>query len=83
MSQMMKRNGGKAPNVKIQAPVAQLGTLGPAIETFDNVAITNAGQKAGYDVWEGRVTVDNWTLGPISVSVLDGKGVEADVVMVD
>jgi hypothetical protein len=83
VSRMMRRDGGKAPIVKIQAPVAQLGTLGPAIETFDNVAVTSVGQKAGYDVWEGIVTVDDWTLGPISVSVLDRNGVEVDVVMVD
>ena len=80
---VMRRDGGKAPNVKVQAPVAQDGTLGPAIQTFDNVAFTSAGQKAGYDVWEGSVTVDDWTLGPISVSVLDERGVEVDVVMVD
>ena len=79
----MRRDGGGAPNVKVEAPIAQLGTLGPAIETLDDVALASAGQKAGYEVWNGSVIVDGWTLGPISVSVLDGKGGEVDVVMDD
>lgn len=83
MSRMMRRDGGKAPKVKIEAPVGQSGTLGPATTTFDNVGATNAGQKAGYGIWKGSVTVEDWTLGPISVSVVNGKGEEIDVSMVD
>jgi len=79
----MRRDGGKAPKVKIQAPVGQSGTLGPAIATFDDVSVTNAGQKAGYGIWQGSVTVEDWTLGPISVSAVDGEGKEIDVAMVD
>lgn len=83
VSRMMKRDGAKAPNVSIQAPVAQEGTLGPKIEAFNNVAVAGVGQKAGYDVWEGSVIVYDWTLGPLSISVLDGKGAEVDVAMVN
>lgn len=79
----MRKAGGKTPSVKLQAPVEQAGTLGPAIKTLDDVAVTNVGQKAGYDVWEGSVTFEDWTLGPISVSIVGGNGEEVDVVMVD
>lgn len=81
-SRLTRGDSGSAPHVRIEAPVGQLGTLGPAITTFNNVAVSNAGQKADYDFWEGSVTVNGWTLGPISVSVLDADGVELDVVMV-
>lgn len=83
MGRMMKRDNLTAPSVSIQAPVAQVGTLGPRIETFDDVAVTSAAQKAGYYVWEGSVTVEDWTLGPLSISVLNENGDEVDVAMVD
>jgi len=83
VGRMMKRDNSTAPSVSIQAPVAQVGTLGPRIETFDDVAVTSAAQKAGYYVWEGSVTVEDWTLGPLSISVLNENGDEVDVAMVD
>lgn len=83
MSRMIRRDGGEAPNLRIQVPVGQSGTLGPAITTFNKLGATNAGQKAGYEIWEGSVTVEDWTLGPISVSIVDGNGDEIDVLMVD
>ncbi|TVY30360.1 WSC domain-containing protein [Lachnellula hyalina] len=83
VGRMMKRDNSTAPSVSIQAPVAQVGTLGPRIETFDDVAVTSVAQKAGYYVWEGSVTVEDWTLGPLSISVLNENGDEVDVAMVD
>jgi hypothetical protein len=68
-----------APAVKVQVPVGQQGTLGPAIETFNNVAVNNAGRKAGYDLWAGSVDVGALATGAPSVAILDGEGKEADV----
>ncbi|TVY44967.1 WSC domain-containing protein [Lachnellula occidentalis] len=86
-SRVMKRDSMKrdsvAPSISIQAPVAQQGTLGPRIETWDHVPVASVGWKAGYEIWEGGVSVHDWTEGPISVSVRDGEGGEVDVVMVD
>ncbi|PMD54073.1 heme peroxidase [Hyaloscypha bicolor E] len=68
-----------APTVKVQVPVGQQGTLGPAIKTFDNVAVNNTGRKAGYELWAGSVDVGALATGALSVAILDGEGKEVDV----
>lgn len=69
----------EAPNVKIQAPVGQQGTLGPAIKTFGDVAVSSAGKKAGYELWDGSVYVGSLATGALSIAVLDERGNEIDV----
>jgi hypothetical protein len=68
-----------APTVQVQVPVGQQGTLGPAIKTFDNVAVNNAGKKAGYELWAGSVDVGALATGALSVAILDGEGKETDI----
>ncbi|KAN0106079.1 peroxidase [Hyaloscypha variabilis] len=67
-----------APSVKVQAPVPQQGTLGPAIKTFDSVAVNNVGRKKGYALWGGSVDVGVVT-GAVSVVVLNEGGKEVDI----
>ncbi len=67
------------PNVKIQAPVGQQGTLGPAIKTFSDVAVRSAGKKAGYELWEGSIDIGSLATGALSIAVLDERGNEIDV----
>lgn len=56
-------------------PVPQMGTLGPAISVFNNVAVVNVGQKAGYDLWQGRVEINAVATGAMTVEVLEGDKV--------
>jgi hypothetical protein len=53
--------------------------LGPAIKTFNNAVVNNAGMKAGYDLWAGSVDVGALATGVLSVAILDGEGKEVDV----
>lgn len=64
--------------MRVQAPVGQQGTLGPKIETFESVAVTNVGTKGGYVLWGGSVDVGVVT-GAVSLTVLDAEGSEVDV----
>ena len=64
--------------MKVQAPVPQQGTLGPAIKTFDSVAVNNLGRKKGYALWGGSVDVGVVT-GAVSVVVLNEGGKEVDI----
>lgn len=68
-----------SPTVRVQAPIPQQGTLGPAIKTFENVVVSNMGKKGGYVLWAGSVDIGLNTTGALSVSVLDGKGSVVDV----
>jgi hypothetical protein len=67
------------PTVKVQVPVGQQGTLGPAIKMFDSVAVTTAGNKAGYELWAGAVDVGALRTGALSVTILDEEGKDVDV----
>jgi hypothetical protein len=69
----------KGPTVNVQVPVPQQGTLGPAIKTFDNVAVDSVGRKAGYVLWAGSVDVGSLAAGALSVAILDAEGKEVDV----
>jgi hypothetical protein len=63
--------------IKISAPVPQTGTLGPAIATFDNVAVRSVGRKAGYDLWQGSVDLDALATGAVTVEILQsGKVID-------
>ncbi|KAF8850584.1 heme peroxidase [Acephala macrosclerotiorum] len=73
---------GSTPTVSVQAPVGQMGTLGPAISTFSNVAMSEVGSKAGYTLWSGSVNIGTNSTGPMSVAVLDSKGDELDILFV-
>lgn len=73
---------GSTPTVSVQAPVGQMGTLGPAISTFSNVAVSKGGSKSGYTLWSGLVDAGNNVTGPVSVAVLDSKGDELDILFV-
>jgi hypothetical protein len=73
---------GSVPTVNVQAPVGQTGTLGPAITTFSNVAVSKVGSKAGYTLWSGLVDIGTTATGPASVAVLDSKGKEIDILFV-
>lgn len=66
---------GSAPNVTVSVPIPQMGTLGPAISVFNNVAVVNVGQKAGYDLWQGRVEINTLATGAVTVEVLEGDKV--------
>ena len=65
--------------MKVQVPVPQQGTLGPAIKTFGHVAVSNVGRKAGYQLWDGSVDVGALATGALSVVVLDEDGREVDI----
>lgn len=71
-----------SPKIRVQAPVPQTGTLGPAIKTFENVAVKRVGVTAGYRLWSGTVDVGGLATGAVSVAVLDGRGGEVDVAFV-
>lgn len=74
--------GSDSPIVNLQAPVAQMGTLGPAISKFSNIAISNIGSRAGYTLWSGSVDVGTGLTGPVSIALLDNNGDEIDLVFV-
>jgi hypothetical protein len=76
---LRERSGSAAPLVKVQVPVGQQGTLGPAIKTFSGVVVSNVGSKAGYELWGGSVDVGALATGPLSVAVASREGVEIDV----
>lgn len=72
-----KKRYTSAPTVKIQVPIPQQGTLGPAIKNFDNVPTSNLGRKAGYELWAASVEVGALATGSMSVAVLvEGKEVD-------
>ena len=65
--------------MKVQVPVPQQGTLGPAIKTFEDVTVRNVGKKAGYGLWGGSLEVGALATGALSVVVLDEDGREVDI----
>lgn len=67
------------PLVEIEAPVGQLGTLGPAIQKSSNVTVTQVGQKAGYQLWSGSLDLGTAATGPVQVAILGSKGQEMDI----
>jgi hypothetical protein len=67
------------PIVKIEVPVGQQETLGPAIATFDNLDISHVGVYAMYDLWQGSLDVGDLATGPLTVAILDEKGDEIDI----
>lgn len=68
-----------APIVEIKAPVGQSGTLGPAIQKSSSVAVTQIGQKAGYQLWSGSLDLGTVATGPVQVAILGSKGQEIDI----
>ncbi|KUJ14226.1 heme peroxidase [Mollisia scopiformis] len=70
------------PGITVQAPVGQMGTLGPAILTFSDVTVTNIGSKAGYELWFGSVNVGTNVTGAVSIAALDSDGNELDILFV-
>jgi len=71
--------GSNTPIVKIEVPVGQQGTLGPAISTFENLEISHVGVYAAYDLWQGSLDVGDLATGPLTVAILDEKGDEIDI----
>jgi hypothetical protein len=71
--------GSNAPIVKIEVPVGQQGTLGPAIATYDNLDISHVEIYAEYDLWQGSLDVGELATGPLTVAILDEKGDEIDI----
>ena len=59
------------PSVKVSAPVPQMGTLGPAIASFDDVAVTNIGRRGLYELFEGSVHLDASATGAIAVDIIE------------
>lgn len=57
-----------------------MGTLGPAISTFDDVAVTSVGTKAGYDLWSGSLDFGVLATGNVTVEVVSG-GVVLDTLL--
>ena len=57
--------------MKVSAPVPQMGTLGPAIASFDDVAVTNIGRRGLYELFEGSVHLDTSATGAIAVDILE------------
>lgn len=70
------------PTVSVQAPKGQMGTLGPAISTFSNIALSSVGSKAGFRLWTGSVDVGTNVTGAVSIAVLDSKRTELDIFFV-
>ncbi|KAG0646745.1 WSC domain-containing [Hyphodiscus hymeniophilus] len=76
---VFKRSALK-PSVSVSAPVPQMGTLGPAILGFKDVAVTNVGEKMGYLLWRGSVDVGVLATGNVTVEVISG-GVAVDTLL--
>ena len=68
------------PTVSVSAPVPQMGTLGPAILSFGDVAVTSVGTKAGYELWSGSVDFGVLATGNVTVEVVSG-GVTIDTLL--
>jgi hypothetical protein len=64
-------NTTNMPSVKVSAPVPQMGTLGPAIASFDDVPVTNIGRKGLHDLFEGSVLLDASATGAIAVDIIE------------
>jgi hypothetical protein len=58
-----------------------MGTLGPAILSFDNVALTSVGEKAGYELWSGSVDFGVLATGNVTVEVVN-SGVVVDALLI-
>ena len=57
-----------------------MGTLGPAILSFDDVTVTSVGTKAGYELWRGSVDFGVLATGNVTVEVVGG-GVVVDTLL--
>lgn len=68
--------------VNVDAPVGQMGTLGPAISSFPSIAVSKVDLKAGFELWSGSVDIGTSPTGPISIAVLDEQGNEVDILFV-
>lgn len=70
----------KWPRVRLQAPVEQDGTLGPAVRMFDDVEVEKV-ERMGrvYEFWKGRLDIGGGVTGEVMLSVLDERGQEVDV----
>jgi hypothetical protein len=69
------------PSVRIQAPVEQQGTLGPAIQSFDEIPLNIMEARKRYSLWSGKVDIGSVVTGAVSVAVLDENGEEIDVLL--
>jgi len=74
------RRRSSTPSVSLSAPVPQMGTLGPAILSFGNVAVKNVGTKAGYVLWSGSLDFGVLATGNVTVEVTSG-GVAVDTLL--
>ena len=61
------------PSVSVSAPVPQLGTLGPAISSFGNVALAREGSKGGYELWTGSLDFGVRATGNVTIEVMNGE----------
>jgi hypothetical protein len=55
-----------------------MGTLGPAILSVDDVAVTSRGTKAGYELWSGSADFGVLATGNVTVEILGDDGAEVD-----
>lgn len=61
-----------------------MGTLGPAITTLENVAVTKVGKKAGYALWQGSLDLGTVATGAVTIEILHaGKAVDTLLVGLD
>ena len=67
------RRRTSAPSVKVSAPLPQMGTLGPAISSLEDVAVASAGSKAGYALWQGSAEFGAMATGAVSVEIMSGS----------
>jgi hypothetical protein len=70
------------PVVSIQAPLGQMGTLGPAISAFSNVAVSNSRVQGEFTLWTGSIDIGTTVTGPVSVAVSDDEENELDILFV-
>jgi hypothetical protein len=67
--------------VSVSAPVPQIGTLGPAILSFESVAVTNVGTNAGYELWSGSLDFGVLATGNVTVEVTSSGGAVVDTLL--
>lgn len=52
-----------------------MGTLGPAITTFEKVPMTKLAKKGAYDIWQGSLDLGALVTGAVTIEILQAGNV--------
>jgi hypothetical protein len=67
----------------ISAPVPQMGTLSPKIETWDGISMILAGRRGAFELWEVNVDLGVVSTGSVTVEILEMDGEIVDFCIFD